>query len=126
MGGAPEPSTLAEPTAPTEPVAARPVDRILTRTADKRKPSRRVRDILSSFIETLEDKINEKDTHDTTACNVIETNLDPPNNTAAVKTPDAEHWKTAIESELQSLRDNRTWIVINKPADVKARCRWSQ
>jgi hypothetical protein len=36
-----------------------------------------------------------------------------------MKTPAAEHWKTAIESELQSLRDNRTWIVANKPAEVK-------
>ena len=126
MGGAPEPSTAepqepstAELTTPTEPAVARPVERILTRTADKRKPSRRVRDILSSFIETLEDEINEEDVHDTTACNAIETTLDPPNYTAAMKTPNAEQWKTAIESELQSLRDNRTWIVVNKPADVK-------
>ncbi len=115
----PDPSTPAEPTAPTEPAVARPVERILTRTADKRKPSRRVRDILSSFIETLEDEINEEESHDTTVCNAIETNLDPPNYTAAMKTPDAEQWKTAIESELQSLRDNITWIVVNKPADVK-------
>jgi hypothetical protein len=119
MGGAPEPSTAAELTAPTEPAVARSAERILTRTADKRKPSRRVRDILSSFIETLEDEINEEDVHDTTACNAIETTLDPPNYTAAMRTPDAEHWKTAIESELQSLRDNRTCIVVNKPADVK-------
>jgi hypothetical protein len=117
MGGAPEPSTAAEP---TEPTVVQPVERILTRTADKRKPSRRVRDILSSFIETLEnDESNEEDVHETTACNAIETTLDPPNYTAAMKTPDAEHWKTAIEGELQSLRDNRTWIVVNKPADAK-------
>jgi hypothetical protein len=119
MDGAPEPSTPAEPTAPTEPVVARPVERILTRTANKRKPSRCVRNILSPFIETLEDEINKEDAHDTTACNAIETTLDPPKYTAAMKTPDTEHWKTAIESELQSLRDNRTWIVVNKPADVK-------
>jgi hypothetical protein len=57
MGGASEPPTPAEP---AEPAVAQPLKRILTCTAGKRKPSRRVRDILSSFIEILDDEISEK------------------------------------------------------------------
>jgi hypothetical protein len=36
-----------------------------------------------------------------------------------MKSPAAEQWKVAIENELQSLRDNRTWVVVEKPAEVK-------
>jgi hypothetical protein len=36
-----------------------------------------------------------------------------------MKAPAAQHWKTAIESELQSLCDNRAWTVVYKPAEVK-------
>ncbi len=64
--------------------------------------------ILSSLIETVEEEISEEDAHDPTAWNAVETTLDPQNYAAAMKTPSAEHLKTAIESELQSLRDNRT------------------
>ncbi len=31
----------------------------------------------------------------------------------------AEIWTTAIESELQSVCDNRTWVVVENPLDVK-------
>jgi hypothetical protein len=87
-----------------------------TRTADKRKPSRQVRDILSSFIETLEDDVN---VSNEAICNAVEASLDPPNYTGAMKTPTTEQWKIAIENELQSLRDNRTWTIVNKPDEVK-------
>jgi hypothetical protein len=88
-----------------------------TRTADKRKPSRRVRDILSSLIETL--GVDEDDVTNAAICNAVEASLDPTNYTAAMKTPAAEQWKIAIENELQSLQDSRTWIVVNKPVEVK-------
>jgi hypothetical protein len=67
------------------------VARILTRTADKRKPSCRIPDILSSFIETLEDEMSEEDARDATAYNAVETTLDPLNYVAAMKTPAPEH-----------------------------------
>jgi hypothetical protein len=36
-----------------------------------------------------------------------------------MKTPAAKQWKIAIENELQSLLDSRTWIVVNKTVEVK-------
>ena len=79
-------------------------------------PSRRVRDILTSLIETLDSDDGDKDE---ALCNVVVNCLDPPNYAAAMKTPQAEQWRIAIESELKSLRDNITWIVVEKQADVK-------
>jgi hypothetical protein len=118
VGGASEPSTppaaIEQSTPPVEE-AAEPLVRMSTRAVDKRKPSRRIRDILSSFITTLEDEDEEEET----SCNAIDTSLDPPNYTAAMKTPAADQWNIAIDNELKSLRDNRTWIVVNKPANVK-------
>jgi hypothetical protein len=52
-------------------------------------------------------------------CYAVEASLDPPHYSAAMKSPAAEQWKIAIENELQSLRDNRTWIVVEEPAKVK-------
>jgi hypothetical protein len=36
-----------------------------------------------------------------------------------MKTTAAENWKTMIGSELRSLPDNRTWIVVEKPPGSK-------
>jgi hypothetical protein len=72
---------------------------------------------LSSFIETLEDEVDEEHHHDEATRNAVETTLDAPNYAASTKTPAAEHWKTAIESKLQRLCDNRTLIVVDKPTE---------
>jgi hypothetical protein len=50
----------------------------------------------------------------------VASSLDSPNYTAAMKTKAIEQWKTAIESELKSLRDNRTWAVVENPHEVKS------
>ncbi len=79
-----------------------------------------MRDILTSFIETQDSEDDDKDgDKDEVMCNTVASSRDPPNYAAAIKTPQAEQWRIAIESELKSLRDNRTWIVVEKPANVK-------
>jgi hypothetical protein len=93
-------------------------ERVVTRKADKRKPSQRVRDIMSSFIQALEAEDNTDTEDDTILCNTIESCIDPPNYKAAMKTAAAHKWKNAIEDELKSLRDNRTWVVVEKPPNV--------
>jgi hypothetical protein len=86
-----EPSTLT---------VAETMERMTTRTTDKWKPSRRVCEILSSFIETLE--IDESDENIEAVCCAVETSLGPPNSTAAMKISAAGQWKIAIENELQA------------------------
>jgi hypothetical protein len=95
------------------------IERATTRRADKRRPSQRVRDILSSFIQALDDEDDPDVEDDEVLCNAIENCIDPQNYSAAMKTAVAERWKTGIEDELKSLRDNRTWVVVEKPPDVK-------
>jgi hypothetical protein len=72
--------------------------------------------MMSSFIQTLD---NKDDVDFEVVCNAVENCLDPPNYSAAMKTAAAERWKIAIEDELKSLRDNRTWVVVEKPPNVK-------
>jgi hypothetical protein len=86
--------------------------RMPMRAVDKCESSRRVRGMLTSFIETLEAEDDKTHYDDEVVGHVVENSLDPLYYTAAIMTPVAEHWKTAIENELQSLRDNRTWIVV--------------
>jgi hypothetical protein len=90
------------------------IERATTRQADKRKSSQRIRDIMASFIQALED-----DEDEAIMCNAVATCIDPPNNNAAMKTEVADRWNIAIEDELKSVRDNRTWVVVDKPPDVK-------
>ncbi len=90
------------------------IERATTRQADKRKPSQRIRDIMASFIQALED-----DEDEAIICNAMATCIDPPNYNAAMSTAAADRWNIAIEEELKSLRDNRTWVVVDKPHDVK-------
>jgi hypothetical protein len=92
VGGASTPSTPL------------PIERAITRKANKRKPSQRVRDIMSSFIQALNDEDDPDVEDDEVLCNAIENCIDPPNYSAAMKTVAAEYWKTAIEDELKSLR----------------------
>ena len=68
-----------------------------------------MRDILTSLIETLDSDDGDEDE---AICNAVVNCFGPPNYAAAMKTPKAEQWCIAIESELMSLRDNRTWIVV--------------
>jgi hypothetical protein len=74
---------------------------------------------LSSFIQALDDEDDPDVEDDEVLCNAIENCIDPQNYSAAMKTAVAERWKTGIEDELKSLRDNRTWVVVEKPPDVK-------
>ena len=89
----------------TEPSKAK------TRSADQRKPSRRIRDMMTAYVKELEE-LEELDEDSTAGCHNVEAIKDPKNYAAAMKTPQAEQWKASIEKELQSLRDNRTWVVI--------------
>jgi hypothetical protein len=82
----------ANPVKPLEPTV---VERMPTRTIHKRKPSRRVRDILSSFIDTLED--DEDDDANEATCNAVESSLDLPNYTAAMKTTAAASSEKDLE-----------------------------
>jgi hypothetical protein len=106
MGGASEPPT------PAEPAVAQPAERILRAQLTSANRLAAFVTFLSSFIETLEDEISKENVNDATTCNAVETALYPPNYATTMMTPAAEHWKTAIESELHSLRDNRTWIAL--------------
>jgi hypothetical protein len=65
-------------------------------------------------MDTLQDEDD-----DEIPCFAVRASLDPPDYSAAMKSPAAEQWKVAIENELQSLRDNRTWVVVEKPDEVK-------
>jgi len=72
---------------------------------------------MAAYVKELEEL--EIDSENSSECNTLETIKDPKNYTAAMKTPQADNWKTAIESELKSLRDNRTWIVVPRPEGIK-------
>ncbi len=74
---------------------------------------------MSSFIQALDDEDDTEVADDEVVCNAVENRIDPPNYSAATTTAAAERWKIAIEDELKSLRDNRTWVVVEKPPDVK-------
>jgi hypothetical protein len=73
---------------------------------------------LTSFIDEIEKEAYNWE-EDENLCNTVANSLDPPNYAAAMKTKAAEQWKTAIESELKSLRDNRTWVIVEKSPEVK-------
>jgi hypothetical protein len=45
--------------------------------------------------------------------------LDPLHYAAAMKTTATGHCTTAIEYDLKNLRDNQTWVVVQRPPDVK-------
>jgi hypothetical protein len=68
---------------------------------------------MTSFIQALEE-----DADEAIMCNAVATCIDPPNYNVAMKTATADRWNIAIEDELKSLRDNRTWVV-DKTPDVK-------
>jgi hypothetical protein len=68
--------------------------------------SRRARDTVAACIVGLH-AVDEKEE---ALCNAVDC-LDSPNYTAAMKSPQMEQWKVAIESELQSLRDNCSRVV---------------
>jgi hypothetical protein len=74
---------------------------------------------MSSFIKALDDEENADGEDANVLCNEVESSLDPPNNSAAMKTAAAERWKIVIKDELKSLRDDGTWVVVEKPSDAK-------
>ena len=42
-----------------------------------------------------------------------------------LSTPEAPHWQTAMEVEIQCLADNGTWILVDLPKDCKTiKCKW--
>ena len=55
-----------------------PIERAITRKANQRKPSQRVRDIMSSFIQALNDEDDPGADDDEVLCNAIENCIDPP------------------------------------------------
>jgi hypothetical protein len=82
-------------------------------------PSRRVKNTLASCIATL-NAVDDGDHNDDEAlCNAVVSSLDPTIYAAAIRPTEAQHWRTAIESELKSLRDNRTWVVADKLQETK-------
>jgi hypothetical protein len=83
---------------PATPV---PIERATTRKAGKRKPSQRVRHIMSSFIKTLDDEDDPDVEDDEVLCKAIENCIDPPNYSAAMKTAAAERWQTAITRRIK-------------------------
>ena len=43
----------------------------------------------------------------------------------AFSTPEAPHWQTAMEVEIQCLADNGTWVLVDLPKDRKTiKCKW--
>jgi hypothetical protein len=80
------------------PIAARWVEHYSLQHLDKRKPSQRIRDIMPSFIQALdnEDDVDVEDKE--SVCNAVENCINPPNHSAAMKTAAAERWKIAIET----------------------------
>jgi hypothetical protein len=74
---------------------------------------------MSSFIQAFDNEDDPDVEGEEIVCNAVYNCIDPPNCSAAMKTAAAERWKIAIEDELKSLRDNRSWVVVEKPPDVK-------
>jgi hypothetical protein len=82
--------------------------------------SRRVHDIMTACIKELEADDDEDAFCNAVVCGMTTTeSLGSSSYATAMKTPQAEQWKTTIESELKSLGGNRTWIVVDKPPYVK-------
>ena len=88
--------------------------RVQTRPAAKRKPSQRVRDAhAAGYVEADISSDEDYGIH-----NVDIT--DPKTFAAAMKTPEAEKWQEAINEELKTLRADKTWVAVPKPANVRA------
>lgn len=50
---------------------------------------------------------------------------EPSNFYEAISSPNAQFWKEAIEAEINSLRKNKTWVLVDLPPGVKAiGCKW--
>jgi hypothetical protein len=85
---------------------------VTTRPPNQRKPSRRLRDAIASWVNTVE-SIDE-------GINVCNVNVgDPLTYKAAMSTKHAKAWQDAVDVELETLRNNCTWIAIQKPAAAK-------
>ncbi len=69
---------------------------------------------MSSFIQALDNEDDADVEDEEIVCNAVANCIGPPNYSAAMKTAVAERWKIAIEDELKSLRDNRTWVCCRK------------
>ncbi len=78
VGGALQPSTQV------------PIERATTRRADKRKTSQRIRYIMSSFIQALDNDVDADVEDEEIVCNAVGNCIDPPNYSAAMKTAAAE------------------------------------
>lgn len=49
----------------------------------------------------------------------------PLNYSEAISSPDSENWKCSIEKELESHKQNGTWVLVEKPKDAKPiGCKW--
>ncbi|KAL0322887.1 UNVERIFIED_CONTAM: hypothetical protein Sangu_1908000 [Sesamum angustifolium] len=50
---------------------------------------------------------------------------EPTSYNEALKTPESENWLLAMEEEMKSLHDNKTWILVPKPKDASiVDCKW--
>lgn len=55
------------------------------------------------------------------SCNIVESYLtmtNPTNLEEALKSDDSNKWKDAIKEELDSLEENKTWILVPRPENV--------
>ena len=80
-----------------------------TRTKDQRRPSQRLRDATTNHVDDEDDP-----------CEINSVDLtDPQSYTAAMKSANADKWQGAMDTELEALRENRTWIAVSRPPGVK-------
>ena len=113
VGGGMAPTVLSEPD--QESVSDQPLSvGVTTRTKEQRRPSRKLREAMANCFENeeMEDKFDEFD------INTVDL-TDPQTYAAAMKTTNAAQWQMAVDTELEALRENRTWIAVPRPTGVK-------
>jgi hypothetical protein len=83
---------------------------VTTRTSSQRKPSQRLRDAMSACIKAIDETPEY-------VCNIM--TGDPVTYKSAMKRSNAKDWQAAVDLELDTLRNNQTWIAMPKPKTVK-------
>lgn len=84
-------------------------------------------DIMQPLEEERRYPVRERRPVDYYGCTVAIANIDgdPLTIEEALSRPDSDLWQKAIDQELQSLKDNNTWMLVDLPADKKPiQCKW--